>query len=877
MGEICPIRCPLDGASLTPASVPAVIRDLAEREVSPDTFHCEDRALGLATLGACTPPQVSLFRDLQTSLADRIGSMSTPQIADNLRRLYDRAYRYDPATRTMDVADRRTKRELDLWIAVIDRQAFEDESFLDRILERPQAPNQCLEAPVCEDPVRSEASRDIEIVMALNSPNLSPSDRGAFHRLHEGSMTWEDAAREGDEIFSKWLSSYDGRTPFLETPLWRSQAELYAASAAWLGQERLQEIGRETFSQERFAALARRLGMEREVASLQGLSDQGLMARLQDLYGVMAGKPGSELMRGLVRETFLGNMVLTARGGDYMSRFREMWIQTLVTQSHFSPDEAELFVGPLGAGAPNMTASRLDNYQRRFQFLSKFRDLYREFLTTPVTDRFSRERMSRFNLWGQQILNGGRMMGAPIAMEDLDRIRREVQRGVGVATSGPLTWDQFVSRDVRQPLLIRPEDLGGAFLPAGSCSEPLALASDLTVNGRALSDVLRENVEFVAVLPPELVPADHAAGLAYGLFGVVILNGQEWRAGHNPSAGYFWRTLAHEVAGHEVWARSQFDEHPERLMWLGANERYAYTVGRAAVHAYVQTGCVQADELRQLNYMEETDTTRIEISNRRLGLPPNDMGSHLMAEPWVGRPLQDFMFQPGNLLGQDGREVPDPLDEFRSLSPQVRNHLVTSSMEAVAVGLGLNLQERRVVTQTLASLRALRADQVSATFTADHPFLRVFNRIKGLNGMPPLEHASFSRSSWEQWQLNLLGTIRVAERRSLAESRQRQQDARDWERLSPMAASFWDSELERLDLEGQVLLEEALDQAEHADAAHPLVLPSTHPLVRITNRFLEEQDQAPLREIRVTDAASWQRLQLFFLRSYESQGTCIEY
>lgn len=745
---VCSTRCALDGIVSTPEDVSSVIQGLAEEGISPDTFHCEERQMRLATLAACSPGQVSLFRDLQVSLADRVGEMSTFEIAENLRRLYDQAYAYDPLAQTMDVGDCQAKRELDLWIAVIDRRAFEDEGFLDRIQERmPAGP-------------RSEDSRDIEIIMALNSPNLTAGDRGCFHRLREGLTTWEEETAEGDERLAQWLESYDGRTPLFETPYFVSLFDFYAASAAWLGRERLNEIGLENFSQERLTALGGRLGLNAEVEYLRSLSDEDLMGRLQDLVSLMGGNPAPELMRRLAGEISLGNPILSGRGGDFDSRYREMAIQNIVNHQHFTREEAELFFGRSGEGAPRMTASRLDDYRRRFEFLGKFRELYREFLTTPVQERFSPQRMARFTLWGQQILNGGRMQGAPIAIEDLDRIRREVQEGVGVETSGPIMWEEFISRDPSRPLLIRPGDLGAVSLAEGACDEPLAFAPRMLVNGRPLSDILNENVEFVAVLPPELVPVDHAAGLAYGLFGVVILNGREWQAERNPSPAYFFDVLAHEVAGHEVWARSQFDRHPERVAWLGANERYAYATGLAALNAYVNTGCAQPADWAMLSGIEATDAGRIEIANRRLGLPAGDRTPRLMADSWIGRPFQDFLFQPGYLLGSDGREIPNPLDEVKALSLEERHRIFEAGAAAAAVQLGLNAEDERAFWETIASLRSLGPDQVSTTFTASHPFLRIFNRLTEPSRMAPLEHAAFSRASWEQWETMLTSSLR---------------------------------------------------------------------------------------------------------------------
>ncbi len=871
---VCSATCSLEGIASTPLDLPQAIADLAARGVSPDTFHFEERDARLASLGACSPAQISLFGNLQTSLTSHIGDMSTQQIAENLQRLRNRAYRYDPATRTMDVANPQAKQELDLWIAVIDSRAFQDQNFLNRILERhsPSDQNICLPGGPVETP-RSEASREIEIVMNLNSSNLSAHDRGTFYRLRNNLATWAEVGREDDGRILGWMKQDNGRTMYIDTPYWRSVFEFEAAATAWLGRDRLQQIAHDNFSESMVRGFAAQLGMGREFESLRALSDDALLLRLQGLSGMSFSHPSPQVMQRLNREFILGNYLLTGRDGSYDSRIRENLIRDLMNFRGFSRADAELYVGPEGTSAPNYTASRLDNYQRRFELLGKYRDLYREFLTTPLADRFTPERMDRFNLWGQQILSGGRVSGAPITLEDIDRIRLEVQQEVGVQTSGQMTWDQFISRDVRQPLFVRPDELGGMSLASDSCSEPFAVSSRMMVNGRPLNEIIRENVEFIAILPPELFPTDHAAGQAFYLFGITILNGDNWRSdlGNIPSAGTFHETLAHEVAGHEVWARSQFNDYPERLTWLGVSERYAYTTGRMAAIAYGETNCAQPEELPFLNYLEATGAARVRAANRRLGLDPDDLSPRLMADHWVGKSEDYFQFQPGFMVGPNAEEVPAPADEVRALSPEIQRRYFSLIVDGTAEDLRLSSEDRGRLREAVSSLERLGPNDVSATFTSGHPLLRVINRIYGRFGTKPMDHMTLTAEQWKQVAVNVIATNWVANQRDRQLAIQVSQDESDWRRLEPLRGDFWSRAEAGLSADDSLLLQDGLSQIsqmEQVSRADPLVFDASHPLVHIVNHALESRHQRPFREIRVQDLSQWRQIELYLLRGF---------
>lgn len=151
----------LDQASLVgdeTGEIGSEIEVLAEAGVPVETFYQEDGQDPFASLCSSSPAGLDLFQDYQQDLGMRVGEMTTDQIVGRLQELYDQAYAY-LTTRTMDVVDETAKRELDLWIAVIGHQAYDDPEFLARV----NIPR-------------------IQYLIGLASPHLSPEDRAYFYQ-----------------------------------------------------------------------------------------------------------------------------------------------------------------------------------------------------------------------------------------------------------------------------------------------------------------------------------------------------------------------------------------------------------------------------------------------------------------------------------------------------------------------------------------------------------------------------------------------------------------------------------------------------------------------------------------------------------------------
>lgn len=237
----------------------------------------------------------------------------------------------------MSVSDESAKKELDLWIAVIDARADQDPEFLSRIYDprdQDEGPSQA--QPDGPPDGSMEPRREIEMIMALNSSNLSPLHRGHFYQLKNGLTTWEDFGRHGNQETVEWFCSYDGKTPFFETPYWKSSIEFSTAAEAWMGRTRLRELAAQNSSDEIVGNLARGLGLEGAWSALKKQSDEMLMGRMQDIAGLLSTQPDPQAVKNIAAEILVIDSVLMSRGGSYEVRYRESSINNLTTHFRFS-------------------------------------------------------------------------------------------------------------------------------------------------------------------------------------------------------------------------------------------------------------------------------------------------------------------------------------------------------------------------------------------------------------------------------------------------------------------------------------------------------------------------------------------------------------
>ncbi|HSA58473.1 MAG TPA: hypothetical protein VLJ37_02155 [bacterium] len=600
------------------------ITALARHTVSPSFFHQEDRDR-FASLTACGPGRAALFKNHLQDVSERIASLPTEAIAAKLKSLYEAAYLYEPKNKTMDVADTQAKRELDLWLAAIDHKAYEDESVLAKV-----------------------RISEIERVLALSAPHLSPAGRGLVYQLENHLITADQFSQANMRDLLFGLRTYDGRSVLPEAPFFKSHREVWNARVASVGREKALQESRAFFSDEE--ALRKTLsaeGLWPLYEDVSGLTEETLVARTIDLSELMSRRPEPRTMLRLARELTVISMVTNGLGRDFEKALDEASRRQL-KNSGLTPEDADLVVGNWRI---QRTYSRLDDYGARFAYLARFREIYADFLRAPIEKKFSPDRSLQLGLWSKFLLNHG-ATGIPLSLADLDRIRSEVQAEIPQGTDRVVSYQDLKDRDPETPLWLRPDDLG---TPQVCSPEPLSRISLFMAGRESLSDYVARNVDFIAILPGSLMPSPLTEGIAIPLFGVILLHGDYVGRDFTRLAV----VLAHETAHHE-WARSHFDDHSERLAWQGPNERWAYLRGREALQQCASTASLTSSELFSLEERDVFDAGAIRAANRRLGLGPNDFSLLDDHASWNGKDPSFFDFQPGAMVNYDGTEAPDP-------------------------------------------------------------------------------------------------------------------------------------------------------------------------------------------------------------------------
>ncbi len=266
MGDTCPIRDWKFVDNLDPLkAVAEAIVELGARDLAPDQIRLEERGQ-FDRLTACNTEDLRLLDSHLDFLTRRLTSIPTGKIAATLKGLYEQAYRYDPAQRTMGVVDEGAKRRLDLFIAAIDRQAYRDRRFLTRV-----------------------KGGAIETMMVLNSPDLAPKDRALFYESNSGKIPLAEVIAEVWRRGFLLNASYEGGDPgaYFDSPAIKSQLILDQVFALGIGKRKWDLANQRHLPEEQFERFLADHQLQEEYAQLRPLSAKEvrdfLMASLTDL------------------------------------------------------------------------------------------------------------------------------------------------------------------------------------------------------------------------------------------------------------------------------------------------------------------------------------------------------------------------------------------------------------------------------------------------------------------------------------------------------------------------------------------------------------------------------------------------------------------
>lgn len=716
------------------ASDREVIHDIAEIEVpggeiTPDIFRLDDGD-PLTRLTGHSTETLQRFRQFQDVISQRISSRSTAEIASTLEGLYGQAYHYNDSTREMSVGtnpeSQQAKRELDFWVACLDRQSYRHESVVQRLW----------------------AESRIRVIMALNSPRLTPQDRGFFFRMDRADRVGEEnfirvcreLSNEGYTRTFYWMrNEYLGTRPPEESPYHLSQMDLSAAMNARFGEERLVALENRTFPADQINALLSQYGLNAEYEQLAHLPPITLLTRYHDLQRALASRPDPQLTKRMVEVQTLIGVALHQQGIDYRREAKRIFITEMTHVGYSSEDAEHLYK----LGNFHSTGFHLDDYRARFDVLSQYRRLYENLLTQPLHEVFSPRSVDRYGMWSYVLFNRF-VVHIPIRLDDLDRMRAEVWRHLLPSRDrrGSLMEGRFELRDLRTPLWITPDELGGC---GSGFSGPLEVADQIRFHGINVGDCICRNIETFLFLPSPMFPVDHALGSAFGLFGIILMRNDDENGNDPWTRGSFIPVAAHE-ATHIDHFRRNFDNNPELLLDLGPNEAEAYAVTYQTGTMYRDQGLIQPGEYENLEEAILWSRNCVFAANDALGLEL-DHRRHLdptmYDRPWDRLPV---VFQPPDLVRARRQQEmidrsPIPVPSNAQLD-QIWGRILTHSFSTVLGTEGERSEAR-------AALQALRNPASDDYFLASHPLTRAINEVRSRIGLPPVPFIAMRPADWQ--------------------------------------------------------------------------------------------------------------------------------
>lgn len=753
----CPVRS-LPPLTDGPDGVGRALGGLGALGVAPDSFHFENFDRLRALQPFCSARQIERFDALQENIGNRIAAMETVEMAGTLEGLYQSAYVYRDGDRTMALgespAHAEAKRLLDLWIAAIDQRAFSDRKFLDRVWDEPR----------------------IRTVMALNSPNLMPLDRGVLELMFRAEPGGDEALKRlfrerPMEAYTRsfdWLATYDGlRENIFEDPYFLSMSEINAVYESHFGVARVLRLGQSVFPREAVARLMDERGYGDDYRALLPLSDDALIQRYLESILAMTPQTRPATRRRLVADLFIMGAVFDERGLDPTRELQRRGVEAMVRNG--MPREDAQLMNRLQTGAVPFTHDRLDDYRARHALLEEYRSLYTDMLSQPIEESFSPQNIRRYGTWGGIVLNRS-VIKIPIFLDDLDEIRRDVQRDLFPKMRFGSDEAPFEFHDPMTAAWFTPSDLGicGSFR-AGLLTSSALVAFD----GRRAEDLICSQVELIASLPASL-HQDHALATAIGVFGVITLRSLNSVAAGETSVDRPWNPatlidVATHEAAHVRWFRENFDRDPQRLLMVALNERQAYASGSGYVDAYLQSGFSHPEEWNDADEQHVFEAQVVEAANETLGIPANERSPDYWEFRWDAEPPTRFLFQPPDVV--HSRRMRRLVDKNFEHPSDERLDRAWTSVFAVAVS-SLPPADRVAAREALSRIN----DPANGTdggvfFLQSHPFTRAVNAVRGYLGAAPYMSIDVSAADWKSVERSL--ALGIMDRQALDVLRER--------------------------------------------------------------------------------------------------------
>lgn len=739
----------------------------------------------------CNPAQNTSFRNYSSLLGSRIGRLTSAELEQRVSTLYHQAYSYDAARREMVVSNPNAKNRLDLYIALIEREAFANAPFGNHL------------TTVLID------------FSTLSQSALNPR-HGAWHHLlqtHQASLG-EYYAELASQAVNGNVRPQDIRSLYhLEEVLQLGSRSPIQEAGVFPLEEITRALGEGAFFE--------------SFQNLSHLSDRDLASRLRDLNYMMGLEDmRPDLVSNICREILLCVLEIHRRGLQFKGVRLQGEAMQLNRTSGLSVGDLEMVIGARVMNAPLMRAVF------RHRALDRYRELYRQALLQFSSGHLEDALANDVTATSRYLFNNA-FSDLELTTEDLRRIRREVQTELRLQTRGNISFEQLQNMQPTDTLFLRPQELGVSSSDAFRCLD------EFNVEGESLRSYIERTVDFIAI-GPDL--SSHVAATTFSLFGIFYLSNNL-----NQPAELLAPNLAHE-SGHVRWLMDNFDQHPERFQWHGVDERGRYLQSRdVLMQAYARTNpdanalSSPGSLLRQQLAVDLSFVNRIiRAANSRLQIDREDFDPNVERESWRLAETMQLDFQPADLISDEG-ENQLGTQRYSTIPEGERLHWNTQFWDRWSRSeiLHFDESEKQELFRTLEELQNLPNDRVYRTLPATHPFLRVFNEIYRQEGRARYPNMTLTLNMWNYYA-----------RTAVALAQARVTEAADYERvflgredlieesLLQCAVGMAHIPVEELpELRRQFALAQALRQRDETNPDALLVLPENSPLARFIKRF----------------------------------------
>jgi len=547
-------------------------------------------------------------------LADNWMGQFTEASSETLIALLDtleaRAFRYDPVTKKVTIADEKALLQFQNTIKAIERSAYKERAFLEMV-----------------DQPNSDLRKKIYRASILASPDLTGEGRGFIYQIERESMTIRGFNESHRPFTIKYIQTYDGAMLPMETREYKMDQLLGEFARLYWSEEMILSEGQrhgEAHREEDKRLYASRGVPIEKLKALPEMSETQLIMEASSAYQAVlhAATPEERVPLAIWWRALIDETVVRGKS--------EKWWEGKVSETVLKPLEIfrdivgdaildqirEPFIVSVRAA---MTKSRLDNYRGRDTFLSAAR----------VTMQMQLERMGMNFRAVQNDPLFNNFLGLFISLATNFKIPFDAdclvdfasQAGVGAVTVVgqrpetpvlPMIWEGVLDK-VRKG-----EKVTVALDQYPSQPDPweseLELTKKIFYKGKTLYEMIQFAINTVTFVPLREYQGTHFSGMARALLQDVELAPLD-HTGRPVPVYKRLSTLGHELF-HNLQGYRNLSGYPITLLVF--QERGAYFFDAFLLERYLAIRAQAATNLEKPLKMEEARAIVNEIVTRRM-------------------------------------------------------------------------------------------------------------------------------------------------------------------------------------------------------------------------------------------------------------------